>query len=76
MAIRILLDHGVPQNHIVLVTMLVAAGGGICVLRKAFPQVNYVCGSVDGEMQERRVQGRTVWVMTPGMGMIGMSGSL
>jgi uridine kinase len=71
MAIRVLLDHGVKQEHIIFVTMLMAASHGISVLRKAFPLVSYVCGAVDKSIEEREVDGRTVWVMSPGMGMIG-----
>ncbi|KAL1706347.1 uridine kinase family-domain-containing protein [Schizophyllum commune] len=82
MAIRVLLDHGVPQDHIIFVTLLVARGGGISVLRRAFPHVKIVCGAVDDEMKERWLEGikgdenpegvgRVGWVMSPGMGQIG-----
>lgn len=75
MAIRILLDHGVQQDRIVFVTLLVAAGGGICVLRKAFPDVKFVCGSVDGKLKESWLEyhdqngvckRRKAWIMHPG----------
>ncbi len=83
MSIRILLDHGVKQDHIIFVTFLVARGGGISVLRRAFPGVKIVCGAVDDEMKEGWLEGyrgegnpeglpRRVWVMQPGMGQIGM----
>ncbi|KAK0500351.1 armadillo/beta-catenin/plakoglobin [Armillaria luteobubalina] len=84
MAIRILLDHGVRQDHIIFVTFLVARGGGISVLKRAFPDVKIVCGAVDDEMEEAWLDidndavdgnqvnnGRQVWVMQPGMGQIG-----
>lgn len=78
MAIRILLDHGVRQDHIIFVTFLVARGGGISVLRRAFPDVKIVCGAVDDEMEECWLtdessggRGRQVWIMQPGMGQIG-----
>lgn len=82
MAIRILLDHGVRQDRIIFVTILVARRGGISVLKKAFPAVNIVCGALDDEMQEGWLEGykgegnpegkgRKVWVMKPGMGQIG-----
>lgn len=84
MSIRILLDHGIKQDHIIFVTFLVARGGGISVLRRAFPGVKIVCGAVDDEMKEGwlDVEGyhgegnpedhpRKVWVMQPGMGQIG-----
>lgn len=83
MSIRVLLDHGVQEDHIVFVTFLVARGGGISVLRRAFPGVNIVCGAVDDEMKEGWLEGhksqgnpegegRKVWIMQPGMGQIGM----
>jgi uridine kinase len=53
MAIRVLLDHGVPQDHITFVTFLVAKQGGIVMLRKAFPQVTIVCSAVDNDLLER-----------------------
>lgn len=82
MAIKILLDHGVREDHIVFVTFLVARGGGISILRQVFPQVTFVCGAVDDEMQEGWLEGykgesnpeglgRKVWIMQPGMGQIG-----
>lgn len=83
MSIRILLDHGVRQDRIVFVTVLVARGGGVSVLRKAFPHVKIVCAAVDDEMREGWLEGykgegnpeghgRRVWVMQPGMGQIGL----
>lgn len=82
MSIRILLDHGVREDHIVFITFLVAQGGGVSVLRRAFPEVKIVCGAVDDEMKEAWLEGykgegnpegkgRKVWVMQPGMGQIG-----
>ncbi|KAJ7756466.1 armadillo/beta-catenin/plakoglobin [Mycena maculata] len=79
MAIRILLDHGVKPEHIIFVTFLVARGGGISVLRRAFPKVNIVTAGVDDTMQEGRLDGsqgegssgRQVWAMMPGLGQIG-----
>ncbi|KAF7327848.1 Uridine kinase [Mycena kentingensis (nom. inval.)] len=80
MAIRILLDHGVKQEHIIFVTFLVARGGGISVLRRAFPGIRIVTGGVDDIMLEGRVfgdglseesDGRQVWAIMPGLGQIG-----
>ncbi|KAF9485201.1 armadillo/beta-catenin/plakoglobin [Pholiota conissans] len=82
MAVRILLDHGVKEDHIIFITFIVARGGGVSVLKRAFPGVKIVCGAVDDEMQEGWLEGykgegnpegkgRTVWVMKPGMGQIG-----
>ncbi|PPQ67489.1 hypothetical protein CVT25_006030 [Psilocybe cyanescens] len=82
MAIRVLLDHGVKEDHIIFVTILVAREGGVSVLKRAFPDIKIVCGAVDDEMQEGWLEGykgegnpegkgRKVWVMKPGMGQIG-----
>lgn len=82
MSIRILLDHGVKEDHIIFVTFLVARSGGISVLQRAFPLVRVVCGAVDDEMREGWLEGykgegnpegrgRKCWVMQPGMGQIG-----
>lgn len=84
MAIRVLLDHGVRQDHIIFVTFLVARKGGICVLRNAFPDVKVVCGAVDEGLMETWLEAveqseedpvgaerRKVWVVEPGMGQIG-----
>ena len=83
MAIRVLLDHGVPEDHIIFIAFLVARAGGISVLRRAFPKVKIVCGAVDDEMLESWLEsstevgnpeggGRKVWLMNPGMGQIGV----
>ena len=79
MAIRVLLDHGVRQDHIVFVTFLVAVGGGISVLRRAFPHVKIVTGAVDGDMREAWLhvtesdheETHRCQVVEPGMGQIG-----
>lgn len=82
MAIRVLLDHGVRQDHIIFITFLVARGGGISVLHHAFPFVKVVCGAVDEELREAWLDGyendgqsesekRKCWVIEPGMGQIG-----
>lgn len=87
MSIRILLDHGVKEDRIIFVTFLVAQGGGVSVLRRAFPKMKIVCGAVDDEMREGWLEGyealgnpeghgRKVWLMQPGMGQIGLSFSL
>ncbi|KAI8980099.1 armadillo/beta-catenin/plakoglobin [Trametes punicea] len=52
MAIRVLLDHGVPQENIIFVTFIVAAVGGVRVLQRAFPKVRIVCGAVDPVLRE------------------------
>ncbi|ETW83025.1 hypothetical protein HETIRDRAFT_157190 [Heterobasidion irregulare TC 32-1] len=85
MAIRVLLDHGVPPSHIIFVTFLVARSGGIAHLRRTFPEVTIVTGAVDDNLREawleesdqeilhgeEGVRGRKVWAVEPGMGQIG-----
>lgn len=75
MTIRILLDHGVPEEHIVFLTFLVARIGGIDVVRRAFPKVRVITGAIDDEVKEIwRVEGgggRKDWQIVPGLGDIG-----
>lgn len=84
MAIRTLLDHGVQQDHIIFVTVLVARTGGVTVLQRAFPKVKIITGAVDEGLREAWLEnynekgegqsdgdGRKVWIMEPGMGQIG-----
>jgi len=81
MAIRVLLDHGVREDRIVFVTLVVARGGGISILRRAFPAVKIICAAVDDCMREGWVRGdgdsggkgRKGWSMQPGMGQMGKS---
>lgn len=83
MAIRVLLDHGVRQDRIIFVTFLVAQGGGVAVLHRAFPQVKIVTGAVDEQLREAWLDEynpesqsddapRKCWIIEPGMGQIGM----
>jgi len=46
MAIRILLDHGVPENHITFVTIL-ASTRGLQTLGKVFPGVKVIVAGLD-----------------------------
>ena len=75
MAIRILLDHGVREDHIVFATFIIAAGGGVATIRDAFPGVRIVTGVVDDRIVESLVdeggRRRRVWGIEPGMGHIG-----
>ncbi|KAG8707295.1 Uridine kinase, partial [Ceratobasidium sp. 395] len=77
MAIRVLLDHGVPEDQIVFITYLGVPRGGMAVIRRIFPFIRFVCGAVDDGLQENWLvnedgsQGRRVWSITPGMGNIG-----
>ncbi|KAF8322524.1 PRTase-like protein [Clavulina sp. PMI_390] len=75
MAIRVLLDHGVPADHIIFVTFLVAKGGGIVTMQEAFPGIKVVTAAVDAKLKEGWVgdakTGRKVWNVEPGMGHLG-----
>lgn len=77
MTIRILLDHGVLEDHILFLTFLVARVGGIQVVRRAFPKVRIITGAVDDSVREiwRREGdgGRKDWSIMPGLGDIGQS---
>jgi Uracil phosphoribosyltransferase len=76
MAIRILLDHGVREDRIVLVTFL-AGPCGVSVLGRIFPQVKIFTGGIDSGIQEiwlegnQEIEGRKIWCLEPGMGQIG-----
>ncbi|WFC98559.1 uridine/cytidine kinase [Malassezia yamatoensis] len=52
MAIRVLLDHGVPQEQILLLTILTSAEGGVWALHHAFPGVRIVTGGLDPGLEE------------------------
>ncbi|EIW68410.1 hypothetical protein TREMEDRAFT_32135 [Tremella mesenterica DSM 1558] len=54
MAIRILLDHGIPQPNIILLTFLVARQG-LHSLHRVFPQVRIVTAAVDQDLHEAQV---------------------
>ena len=46
MAIRILLDHGVPEEHITFITIL-ASSRGLQALGRVFPNVKVVAAALD-----------------------------
>lgn len=52
MAVRVLLDHGVPEHQIIILTLLASAKGGIWALQHAFPGVRIVAGGVDPGLQK------------------------
>jgi uridine kinase len=52
MSIRTFLDHGVREDHIIVVVFGVTRGRGIAVLRNAFPDVKIVCGTVNNDTKE------------------------
>lgn len=51
MAVRVLLDHGVPEDHIILLTLLASARGGLWSLYHAFPHIVIITASVDPGLQ-------------------------
>ena len=52
MAIRVLLDHGVPEDQIIVLTLLASAKSGVWALQHAFPGVRIVAGGVDPGLQK------------------------
>ncbi|SNX82820.1 related to uridine kinase [Melanopsichium pennsylvanicum] len=55
MAIRVLLDHSVPQDQIIFLTLLASSQGGIHALNRAFPRVSIVVAGVDAGLQKLRI---------------------
>lgn len=51
MAIRILLDHGVPESHITFLAFLISRQGLFSV-RRAFPEVTIVTAAIDPGLHE------------------------
>lgn len=78
MAIRVLLDHGVREDRIIFVTILVAPRG-VHVLNRLFPRVKIVTGGADPTLTPIWVpgngdhEGRNALCIEPGMGHIGMT---
>ncbi|KAF9778963.1 armadillo/beta-catenin/plakoglobin [Thelephora terrestris] len=76
MAVRVLLDHGVQEDHIIFVTIL-AAPRGVHVLNRLFPKIKIVSGSADPNLTPIWIPGdgddeaREVLCIEPGMGHIG-----
>ena len=78
MAIRVLLDHGVHEERIVFLALLVAKGRGVEILRRALPKMAIVTGAIDDFLYETHLPQRghstdfqKVWVIQPGLGNIG-----
>ncbi|KAK9503019.1 hypothetical protein O3M35_011675 [Rhynocoris fuscipes] len=63
MAIRVLLDHDVPEENIVIVSLLMAESG-VHTIAYAFPQVRIVTSAVDPEINEK-------FYVLPGIGNFG-----
>ena len=66
MAIRVLLDHGVAESAVVLVSMI-AAPPALSAIAYAYPQVRVVVSEIDPVVEER--DGR--FVIIPGIGSYG-----
>lgn len=63
MAIRVLLDHDVPESNIFLVSLLMAESG-VHSVAYAFPQVRIVTTAVDPEISDK-------FYVLPGIGNFG-----
>ncbi|CDW99318.1 hypothetical protein [Sporisorium scitamineum] len=59
MAIRVLLDHSVPEDQIVFLTLLASSQGGVHALNRAFPRVRIVVAGVDPGLQKLRIPWQT-----------------
>lgn len=59
MAIRVLLDHSVPEEQIIFLTLLASSQGGIHALNRAFPRVRIVVAGVDPGLQKLRIPWQT-----------------
>ncbi|PWY98602.1 hypothetical protein BCV70DRAFT_201924 [Testicularia cyperi] len=59
MAIRVLLDHSVPEQQIVFLTLLASSHGGIHALNRAFPRVRIVVAGIDPGLQKLRIPWQT-----------------
>lgn len=58
MAVRVLLDHGVKEENILICCILVAKVGGVWALKRAFPHVRIATSAADEGLEER-------WEKTP-----------
>jgi len=63
MAIRVLLEHGVLENHIFFVT-LIANPIGLNRIHRLFPNVRVICSTIDEELNEKGF-------LIPGIGNFG-----
>ncbi|PWN49283.1 uridine kinase [Violaceomyces palustris] len=55
MAIRVLLDHSVPEEQIIFLTLLASAKAGLHALHRAFPKVRIVVAGVDPGLEKLRI---------------------
>ncbi|GJN90267.1 hypothetical protein Rhopal_003268-T1 [Rhodotorula paludigena] len=76
MAVRILLDHGVREDHIIVSTILVSRVGGVWALKRAFPGVRIVSSAADDGLEERwetahNGEKKKIFTILPGLGSFG-----
>lgn len=57
MAVQVLVDHGVPQDRIVVATYS-AGYVGVYRLTKVFPEITVVIGNMINDFEERWVEKR------------------
>ncbi|EIM23970.1 armadillo/beta-catenin/plakoglobin [Wallemia mellicola CBS 633.66] len=55
MAIRVLLDHGVQEKHIIFLSFLVARRGGVHAINSAFPDIKILTAAADPLLREVEV---------------------
>jgi len=55
MAIRVILDHGIPPSQILFLALLASARGGVWAIHRAFPEVRIVVGGVDPGLRKMRI---------------------
>lgn len=55
MCIRVMLDHGVPEENIIFCCLLASVKGGVHVLHRAFPKVRIVVAGVNPDLKRRIV---------------------
>ncbi|VVT54749.1 uncharacterized protein SAPINGB_P004235 [Magnusiomyces paraingens] len=63
MAIKVLIDRGVPQERILFLNLL-AAPEGIKVMQEKYPKVKIITGGIDANLDENKF-------ITPGLGDFG-----
>ncbi|GAA6021657.1 hypothetical protein JCM10207_008103 [Rhodosporidiobolus poonsookiae] len=76
MAVRILLDHGVREENIIICCILVAKVGGVWALKRAFPNVRVACSAADEGLEERwektpSGENKKIFTICPGLGSFG-----
>lgn len=63
MAIRVLLDHGVEEDDIILVSLL-ASKPGVCTVAYAYPKVKIIAANLDDDIDDN-------FHIVPGFGNFG-----